>query len=701
MKNLLLVVLLALGSTVNAQLFVKPTATDASFVYVNNTFVYVENDVELETNEVATTATEKGTPSIILRNSAQLLQGEGTVTKDNKGTGDISIYQEGTVGNFDYNFWGSPVGIARSGTNTAVGDGNGKFAFRNSAFENVFFLPQTVRNSNPAFPIVGFDSNLNAGGLNIASFWIYSFKSSTGYAAWEIISNIGELDAGYGFTMKGVTGNDPTLISTETGVNNAGNAQRYDFRGRPNNGDINVEIGPTLDANAPIQTLVGNPYPSALDLNYFLIENSRGPGQSSTFNYSYTLNGNTVNSTINRTSVTTGIAYFWDSNPSVMSHYLVDYQGGYGTYSPVGVIDGTGVYVNAVFYMYDESGTIIPGTDNTTLPQSFARRFSPVGQGFFVSGAMLGSADGDQESTDISFNNRQRVFVQENTSTSQFRSQESGNDSDEPTPGIGVSTYYPDVNNMAKPRHIKFSAGINDTYARELAIAFVDNATEGIDVAMDAPTADNLATDVSFNIEGNNKYVINVVPRDEYQWVPLTLKASGPTEFKFAVHSTEGFEYSDVFLVDRETETYHSILNDEVLMSLEDGIYEDRFFVRFTTADEPEEETIPEETEEEVEEVEDIAINDENPFIEESVLESFTIIQNNNSGQLEIYNPNNVAVNNVSLFDLSGKQIFNELNLGGQEEYTFSTNNLATGVYVVKFVTADGLTKGRKISIVN
>ena len=114
MKNLLLVAILALGFTAKAQLFVKPTDSDAaSYVFVNNTFIYVENDVELESNQSLTATTDKGIPNILLRNNAQLLQGEGTISKNNKGTGEISIYQEGTVNNFDYNVWGSPVGLSR------------------------------------------------------------------------------------------------------------------------------------------------------------------------------------------------------------------------------------------------------------------------------------------------------------------------------------------------------------------------------------------------------------------------------------------------------------------------------------------------------------------------------------------------------------------------------------------------------------
>ncbi|WP_035336302.1 T9SS type A sorting domain-containing protein [Dokdonia sp. PRO95] len=715
MKNLLLVAALTLGFSAHAQLFVKPTDTNtASYVFVNDTFIYVENDVELESNRSLTATTDNGIPNILLRNNAQILQGQGSISRNNKGTGEISIYQEGTVNNFDYNVWGSPVGLSRvEGANgfsePARGEGNGPFAFKstNSAAQ-VLFKPTTVTLSNPAFAIGGFDGNQNAGALNIASYWIWAFKSGENYGDWVHITNTATLEPGYGFTMKGVAGTDNTTIATEVSQpeNNPGDSQRYDFRGRPNSGDIQIAVGTDQ------QTQVGNPYPSALDLNHFLIKNSRGESEPNSYAYSYTspYTGEVINKTIDRKRVTTGTAYFWDSDPLALSHYLVDYKGGYGTYSPMGVIDGDGIYVNATFLTYDITGesTGTADTDGTSL--SYDRRFSPVGQGFMVTGATGQDMNGAVPE-DITFSNDQRVFVREGTNSDFRSSQKSNKDNTAIVSAHGVANYYENINDLKKPSHIKFYAGINDTYSREMSIAFLDAATEGYDTAMDAQTLSEIGTDVGFIIDGKSNYVINAVPKDEYQWIPLSIKASGPTEFKFAVHYTEAFEYNDVFLVDMETETYHSILGEEVLMMLEDGVYDDRFFIRFASSEAPEDEETTEDeesTEEETAEdtnVEnetiDIAVNEQDPFIEESVLESFTIIQNNTNNQLEIYNPNNIVVEDVSLFDLSGKKIFNEVNLGGQSEYTFPTRNLATGIYVVKFTTRDGLTKGRKISIVN
>ena len=66
--------------------------------------------------------------------------------------------------------------------------------------------------------------------------------------------------------MKGVSGTDSTNPG-ETVVNNPGNNQRYDFRGKPNDGLITVNVGNGAS------TLTGNPYPSAIDAEEFLVLN--------------------------------------------------------------------------------------------------------------------------------------------------------------------------------------------------------------------------------------------------------------------------------------------------------------------------------------------------------------------------------------------------------------------------------------------
>ena len=52
--------------------------------------------------------------------------------------------------------------------------------------------------------------------------------------------------------------------------------------------------------------------------------------------------------TVERHNVITGIAYFWDSKENGNSHYLDDYMGGYGAFSPVDPCT-EGIYEPPVF----------------------------------------------------------------------------------------------------------------------------------------------------------------------------------------------------------------------------------------------------------------------------------------------------------------------------------------------------------------
>ncbi len=686
MKKLLFLSLVTLGLTARGQLYVQPTTTKASYVFVDNALFFVNQDIELASNSTLVDTIENKIPNILLRGKGLLLQGQGA-NRANKGTGEVSIYQEGTVNQYDYNFWASPVGLSRTLGSGLGGpartNGNTPFAFRDEPSEKVLNVPLNVTDSNYAINNTGYDGFTNPGELSIAHYWLYSYKaSSAGYAAWGYVGNTEELESGYGFSMKGVSGTDTTTVRTETIVNNPGGAQRYDFRGRPNNGDI---AGVTVGAEEFV--LVGNPYPSAMDLSYFLIENSADTDMETV---SYPIGPESTNVSITRRKTTTGIAYFWDSKPGVNSHYLADYQGGYGTFSPMGDPLTAGVYVPATYQNYDELGNGLDndvGGDGDEDGGDFKRRFSPVGQGFFVQGDSL-----QGPTSEIIFSNRHRVYVQEGAANnSEFRALQSQT----PVEGIGVQTYYPNVSDMDKISKVYLAVGVNDTYSRQLAIGLLNSATEEFDFAIDAPINGELITDAAFATEyttNNNLLgcVIAGVPLDEYQWIPLKIKVGAVSELKFKVHRVKDFDYENIYLMDKSTDTYHNILGEEVVFSLDEGIYEDRFYVRFTTETAP-----PEEVEE------DISVIEQDPASGETIYDSFIITQNNEEGQLEIYNPDNINVKDMALYDIAGKQIFKELDLGSENQYTFTTKSLSSGIYVVQFVTIDGLRKAKKVRIIN
>jgi hypothetical protein len=275
--------------------------------------------------------------NIYLRDEAQVLQ-RTTSTSSNSGQGHLSLFQEGTVNNFQYNYWCSPVGAA----NGTVG---------NSPFSiTQFHRPTGLIASNPAVILSNPALDGLAANLSIAPRWVFRFLSSVNYSQW-IVTRTNPMQPGEGFTMKGTQGTDSS--ASIFGVqNNPGSAQRYDFRGKPNDGNIAINVATGM------KTLTGNPYPSAIDLDLFLTDPAH-------------------------TSIIQPVAYFWEHNKTINSHFVADYVGGYGTYN-----GSTGVYTIADFYSSDSSGNQIAVVGAGT---SFQRKFSPVGQGFMIEGISNGT----------------------------------------------------------------------------------------------------------------------------------------------------------------------------------------------------------------------------------------------------------------------------------------------------------------------
>jgi hypothetical protein len=158
---------------------------------------------------------------------------------------------------------------------------------------------------------------------------------------WVYVGSGSSLNAGEGFTMKGDLW-VPTQILVTGSQNNPGSNQRYDFRGKPNDGTIAIPIARKL-------VLTGNPYPSALIYLFFLLDATN----------------------------TTGIAYFGNKTKQLILTILRIMR--LRDLSPLGG-SGNGVYTPATLYSYDGSGNEVAAVGTGT---NYSRRFSPVGQGFY------------------------------------------------------------------------------------------------------------------------------------------------------------------------------------------------------------------------------------------------------------------------------------------------------------------------------
>ncbi|HET7361075.1 MAG TPA: T9SS type A sorting domain-containing protein [Salinimicrobium sp.] len=599
----LFLLLLFIAKSGNCQLTVKPSATEDHYIYVNDKLLFVARKLNLQKNK----HNPNTKANIYLRKGGQLIQENENLT--NIGSGSLSVFQEGTSNAFDYNYWASPVGTNISG--------NGLFGI------GMLFSPDDKTKSTAAKITNQLNGSSNP--LKISKRWIYTYTGNV-YSDWHFIGSKSKIPAGYGFSMKGVNGTDYTTIYGRK--NNPGGTQRYDFRGKPNSGTL------TIPVSQDQTILVGNPYPSALDLSLFLIENS-GTGSISTDCYG----------TISRNNAITGIAYFWDSKENGNSHYLQDYVGGYGAFSPVAPCTD-GIYERPVFRTYGKDGTV-----TNQKGAHYDRRFSPIAQGFMVVGT---------SNTKLKFKNKHRIFKKEGENSHFKGPREEKKTKAEPI----------------KIPKLRLEVEINGEYIRPLCLAFWAQATPGIDMAADALAFNLAPTDVGWLLN-NESYVINVMPYSKTSEIPLYLKVEDSrATLKFGVESLENFNQDEIYIHDLKSEIYYPIKEHTFQIKLDPGNYHNRFKLAFRRNSEIKEPASP-------------------------ISEKMFIFQNNKIGQLEIRNPVLIPIISISVYDLSGKKIFEKTYNSTPKFIGLSTNHLPNSVYILKVLKKDNSVLIKKVRVFN
>ena len=462
-----------------------------TYVFASNQYVYIKNDLELNA----------ATSNFYLRKGGQLLQGT-TGSGANKGIGSLSVFQEGSVNNFQYNYWCSPVGNVQSST-----------AVNNPFGISQLGRPTTATATSPAAILASNSYDGTASPLAIAPYWVYKFGNRSNYSDWVQVGSTTTLAAAEGFTMKGSSGTDATTVD---GVQNNpdGKHQRYDFRGKPNDGTINI---PVLDGEL---TLTGNPYPSAVNLQAFLI------GELNC----------------------TGTAYFWEQDKNVNSHYVAEYKGGYGTYS------AANVYIPAVFYSYDGFGNEIPNIGSSG--NTYERKYSPIGQGFLIEGEVNGN---------VQMKNSYRVFVKEGVdSNSQFEKVKNNN-----------------KNTADTSPQIRFNTLLDNGPISQMVLVFDPASTDGVDRALDAASPNDGQANNYFVIN-NSEYVINVLPFDIDKKIQIGFRNYAQANYKITVNQmTNVPEISNVYVHDKTTNIYYDIKNGVFDLTLPAGTYNTRYEITF------------------------------------------------------------------------------------------------------------------------
>ncbi|MFN3754586.1 T9SS type A sorting domain-containing protein [Flavobacterium sp.] len=528
-----------------------------------------------------------------LTGEAQIVQ-NGTTANPSSGTGKILKDQQGTQSSYHYNYWSSPV--TTNGTNYSI---SGVLRDGSDAAVNPF---------NPSALNYGADVNFADGALTfpakLSTGWIYKFTSiSTVYAGWQHLGSTGTANPGEGFTMKGVTG-----------LGSASAEQNYVFVGKPNNGNIGLNI--SLNQSY----LVGNPYPSALDADEFIKDNIKdGDGRAAT-------------------NVFNGALYFWDHFGG-QTHILGQYVGGYATYTLMG----------GVVALSNDPLTANNGANGTKTP----KKYIPVAQGFFIGTGTTTDLTGNNPGLStpvtggtITFKNSQRAFKAESVADSQFFRTQNGSENVD------------SVNDERQKIRLLFEAP-NQLY-RQILVGVDQNSTNAFDIGYDAAMIDLNSDDLYWNIS-NGKFTIQAVPNfNAEQIIPIGIKTSIEGLSRIKIAELENIsESTAIYIHDNETGIDHNLRNNDFVISLPIGEYNNRFSLRFSG--------------------QTLGVNtpiENNPII------YFT----NNDSSLNIKNTDlNLNLKSVTLFNLLGQLISTyPIENNNQQEIKIPIINIASGTYIVK-----------------
>ncbi|MDP3354127.1 MAG: LamG-like jellyroll fold domain-containing protein [Flavobacteriaceae bacterium] len=553
---------------------------------------------------------------IDLEGESQLVQKRYTPAQfsesifDTSSSGYIERDQQGKKNSFNYNYWSSPVSPQGTANNAPYSVGS--------------ILKDGSISATP-IPISFGDGAYFADGtltspIKISNRWIYSYNSTTvgntdlqNYYQWNYKGSTGSIGAGEGFSMKG-TGGAASITAL----------QNYVFEGKPHSGTI------LLSMASGRSYLIGNPYPSALDADEFILDNIKE-----------TINGKVGRNTIN---VFNGALYFWDHFISTNNHLLAQYEGGYATYTLIGSVEAI--------------ANLSLGANTGSHGSKLSKRYIPVGQGFFIDGTLDPAVTGTVAVTsgDLVFKNSQRVFEREANGSSIFLRTSK---SKRTTTSVNDSKY---VDSRPKIR-LQFDSPLG--YRRGLLIGVDERTTNEFDIGFDAPLNEDNKEDM-FWLIGKGKLVIQGVNNfNKNQELTLGLRIDKAGLVSIKIDELENIDSStELYIKDSQSgETYN--INDRAFeINLEKGVYLERFSLVFQPR---------------LKRLDEISLE-----------EGIKVFMNNVNSTLNIHKIVDTTINEVYLYSILGQNL-KIWNANFEERNTLlPIYDIATGIYLVHVKTTNG-----------
>ncbi|MDG5490470.1 LamG-like jellyroll fold domain-containing protein [Psychroserpens sp. SPM9] len=448
-----------------------------------------------------------------LSDDSQLIQGAKSdlVTSSQ---GQILRRQEGTANVYWYNYWASPVGTQAA---TTLSDNNTGLNNANNSSYRLNLLKEND-GSNVQFTTAHHQTG------HVSTRWLYTYKNGVTYNDYTAINQHTDLQPGIGYTQKG------------TGT--TASEQQYLFQGKPNNGTIAINVTDTggngsVPAVSRTDYLLGNPYPSALDIHAFIDDNAGVIGGS------------------------IQLWQQWSGN----SHALNDYNGGYAVVNKIGS-------VRASQFVGLDGGNS-GAQEGTKLPT----RYLPVAQGFLTEIVSNGT---------VVFKNSQRVFVKEEDANG---TSDTGSVFLRTAASSNVNDTTSEENEVMQKIRLEFSSVDGPSSRRELLLGFSTWTSDGYDYGYDAKNSNENDDDLNLILNDELMMIQSYGPISEDKAVALALRTSGDFNYRIKATVLEHIaEDQAIFLKDNWTGTYFDLKSGEAYeFNSEEGTFYNRFEIVFQT----------------------------------------------------------------------------------------------------------------------
>jgi hypothetical protein len=274
--------------------------------------------------------------------------------------------------------------------------------------------------------------------------------------------------------------------------------------------------------------LLGNPYPSALDADKFLLANS---------------------------SVLDGTLYFWTHTTNI----------GIGVSNP-----GSGVYAYSSddYATYNLTGGVgTAGNFIGTVEQTINRPTGKIaaGQAFFMSSQVSVPIN-----SNIVFNNNMRLDVND---------------------AIMDNSQFFKVNNSTKKTNTieKHRVWLNLTNKqgafKQMLVGYLTGATNGYDSFFDGPSYNGNEFIDFYSISDSEFLAIQgrALPFDENDSVPLGYSSAIEGDFSISIDEVDGLLVAQsIYLEDKLNNTIHNLTKEAYTFETSKGTFDDRFVLRYT-----------------------------------------------------------------------------------------------------------------------